>query len=169
VRPKVRQIAPLIAVSALVLCLYPLRAKKEAENRQLAQELVRPTDGDAMAPEAMPLPEEIPDEDFTESDDVLEEMTPDQQAQLAAGAEYLDGIRRIPGASPLLDDILDYLRNDGGEDLALSDLPVDDEGMIALDDPMTEKLIKNPEIKAKWDRLMALIAQNPPPKHQLRN
>lgn len=168
-RPKIRQIAPLIAVSALVLCLLPLRAKKEAEERQAAQQLVRPTDGDAPSPEAMPLPEGLATDDApVESDEVIDELSPEQQAQMAAGVEYLDGIRRIPGAAPLLDDVIAYLKDDG-DDLSLDDLPVDDEGMIALDDPLTEKLIKNPAIKAKWDQLMALIAANPPPKHQLRN
>lgn len=156
-------------MSALVLCLYPLRARKQAAERQAAQLAVRPTDGDAMAPEEMPLPEEFDfaDDMPAESDEVIEELTPDQ-AQMAAGVAYLDGIRRIPGAAPLLDEIISHLK-DGGQDLSLNDLPVDDEGMIALDDPMTETLIKNPEIKAKWDQLMALIAANPPPKHQLRN
>lgn len=168
-RPKIRQIAPLIAVSALVLCLYPLRAKKQAEEQQAARELVRPTDGDAVSPEAMPLPEGLASEEMPpESDEVIEETTPEQQAQEAAGAEYLDGIRQIPGAAPLLDDVIAYLKGDGA-DLSLDDLPVDEEGMIALDDPLTEKLIQNPAIKAKWDQLMALIAANPPPKHQLRN
>lgn len=173
-RPSLRQIAPLIAVSALVLYLYPLRAKKVAEEQLAAQKLVHPTNSDALPPEDMPLPEELGagdevNDDTGESDDVLEELSPDQQAQMAAGVEYLDEIRRIPGAAPLLNDIMDYLQNDSGEDLAVSDLPVDDDGIIALDDPMSEKVIKDPAIKAKWDELMALIAANPPSKHQLRN
>ncbi len=157
-------------MSALVLCLYPLRARKQAEARQAAQQVVRPANGDAVAPEDMPLPEAVgfADELPAESDEVIEELSPDRQAQMAAGVEYLDGIRRIPGAAPLLDEIISHLK-DGGQDLSPIDLPVDDEGMIALDDPMTETLIKSPEIKAKWDQLVALIAANPPPKHQLRN
>lgn len=162
-RPKARQIAPLVAASALVLCLYSLRAKQEAEERQAARPISAET-GDGVAHDAMPYPEEMAglEEDMIQEGDVVLDETIAEEAQMAATLEYLDAIRRIPGAAPLLDDVIEYLDKGDG-------LPVDDDGMITLDDPMNEKLIKNPEVKAKWEKLMALIAQNPPPKVQLRN
>ncbi len=162
-----RRLAPLAAATALVLCLYPLWAKKQAEDRAIADRPVpQPLPHE---PEAPQLPAADPSDGTAladvapETDDVVDELTPEQQLQIAAGADYIDSIRRIPGAAPLVDEIIDYLKEDGEpDDFSLSDLPVDDSGMISLDGVASEKMIKNPAIRAKWDQLMALIASHPP-------
>lgn len=76
-----------------------------------------------------------------------------------AGVAYLEEIRQLPEAAPLLDDILTFLREDGGDTIGLENLEVDENGAALLDEDYTRSLIKDPEIRAKWDKLTKIIAQ----------
>jgi hypothetical protein len=81
---------------------------------------------------------------------------PGAEQPLAALAE-LERIRAIPGAAPLLDDILAYMRTVDPDDVSVANLPVDEHGFAHADDHLSEQMIRDPEIRAKWDKLMALI------------
>lgn len=76
-----------------------------------------------------------------------------------AGLAYLDEIRALPEAGPLLDEILASLRSEDGETFGLENLEVDENGNALLDEDYTRAMIKDPEIRAKWDKLSKIIAQ----------
>jgi hypothetical protein len=78
--------------------------------------------------------------------------------------EQLDRLRKIPGAAPLLDDILAYLKNDPDDSVSLDNLPTDEHGLAEIDDEAIERLIPDAELRAKWEKLAELIAAHPEAK-----
>jgi hypothetical protein len=76
---------------------------------------------------------------------------------LSAAQEQLEEMRQVPGAAPLVDDIINYLKNDRTGDFSFDELPVDDEGMIELTEETMDHVIKNEEVRAKWKKLMKLL------------
>lgn len=117
------------------------------------------------APTAPDAPEQA-DEDLAMTDpetglnlESADETAIGPNAEVEAGLAYLDEIRTIPGASPLLDDILQYLQTQESPDqFGVENLPVDEHGLALLDEGTTEKMIKDPQIRQKWDKLTELIA-----------
>ena len=81
-----------------------------------------------------------------------------QEQDAQAGLAYLNRIRAIPGAAPLLDDIVAYLKQDDGSDFSLDGLATDANGLAIVDQSSNRQMIKNPEILAKWEKLMKLMA-----------
>ncbi len=83
-----------------------------------------------------------------------------QDQEVQAGMAYLDSIRQIPDAAPLLDDIVAYLKQDDGHSFSLEGLKTDANGLAIVDHTANSQMIKDPEILAKWEKLMKLIAAN---------
>jgi hypothetical protein len=70
----------------------------------------------------------------------------------------LERMRAIPGAAPLLDDVMEALREDGDDAIGLDNIPVNEHGLAELDDEAIERMVPDPEIRAKWEKLMSLVA-----------
>lgn len=95
-----------------------------------------------------------------------EETTPrvhplDDRATVQAGLKALDRIRNIPGAAPLLEEVLEFIRNNPGKGVSLSQIPVDEDGLVPLDGSATDHMIRNEKIREKWKALHQLIARYP--------
>lgn len=84
-----------------------------------------------------------------------------QEAFAEMNLQQLERIREIPGAAPLLDDILEYLKMDIQETVSLDNIPADEHGLAVLDDEAIELMIPDAALRAKWEKLMAMVeAQN---------
>lgn len=88
----------------------------------------------------------------------LEQVVPDSETQ--AGLAYVESLRQIPDAAPLIDDIVEYMKQDEGAEFSLDQLDHDENGLAVIDASTNKKMIKDPEILAKWEKLMKLIAAN---------
>ncbi len=88
----------------------------------------------------------------------LEKIVPDAETQ--AGLAYVESLRQIPDAAPLIDDIVEYMKEDDGAEFSLDQLDYDENGLAVIDANTNKKMIKDPEILAKWQKLMQLIAAN---------
>jgi hypothetical protein len=84
----------------------------------------------------------------------------DQDALDEVNLEQLERMRSIPGAAPLVDEIVEYLKQDEADTVSLDNIPADENGLAELDDEAIEHLIADPGLRAKWDKLMDLVAAN---------
>jgi hypothetical protein len=83
-----------------------------------------------------------------------------EEQQAAPYKARLEMLRKIPGAAPLVDDILasmDREMAEGREVFSDDDLPVDETGIPYLDEGGADRMIRNPEIRAKMAKLNAII------------
>lgn len=73
----------------------------------------------------------------------------------------LERMKEIPGAAPLIEEIVEFLKNDSADAFSLDNIPTNERGLAELDDEALAHLLPNPELRAKWDKLMALVAAQP--------
>lgn len=114
------------------------------------------SDGAADAGDAM----ETADNELATEPPVRDEPSPAQieAKEIASGLDYLDSIRKIPGAAPLVDDIVAYLKADDGASFSVEGLDSGAGGLAVVDADANRKMIKDPVIREKWEQLMKLIA-----------
>ena len=74
----------------------------------------------------------------------------------AALAQFA-AIRAVPGAAPLVDDIVEYIRRSPPGTVSLARLPRAPNGLAVLDARASDAMIPDPEIRRKWDELARLL------------
>ena len=79
---------------------------------------------------------------------------------------WIDGIRKIPGAAELLDEILDYIKKSNDSSFSFENIPRGATGSFVLNDALYETMISDPVIRQKWLRLMKLIVENARPQER---
>jgi hypothetical protein len=83
-----------------------------------------------------------------------------EEEQAAPHRARIEAMRKVPGAAPLVDDILasiDRELAEGREVFSDEDLPVDETGIPYLDEGGAARMIRNPEIREKMAKLNALL------------
>jgi|GEM_PF-3026775 len=83
-----------------------------------------------------------------------------EEEQAAPYKARLQAMRKVPGAAPLVDDILESIDRelaDGREVFSDEDLPVDETGIPYLDEGGAARMIRSPEIREKMAKLNALL------------
>jgi len=71
----------------------------------------------------------------------------------------VERLRAIPGAASRVDRILAYLKGPGRGVVTLAHLPRDARGVARLDDDALARVIPDPEVRAAWRELAALVAR----------
>ena len=89
----------------------------------------------------------------------------DEEAKVAAGLATLERLRKLPEAAPLVDEIVAFIKNDRYNEFSIENIPTDKNGLATLDEHTTEHMIRNEEIRQKWDRLMKIVAEHPEVMH----
>ena len=146
----------LLVVAAGALAVAGALAPRWA-HRHAAAPAVETVDQPALITQAAPS-EKAPAQPAAAPATALPAMPPGEADRIAAGLAYLDQIRAIPGAAPLLDDVVEALKHGDPSDFSLANLPVDQNGFAHLNEHSSEVMIKDPELRKKWDKLMDLIA-----------
>lgn len=84
-----------------------------------------------------------------------------EQAMAAQGLATLERIRSLPEAAPLVDEIVSFLQNNPYGEISLESLPTNEAGLVEVNEDTMRHMIRNDEIRAKWQKLMGLVAQYP--------
>jgi len=104
---------------------------------------------------------------------VTEEVTSEEKDQITAldpqsveavaeqGLATLERIRSVPGAAPLVDEIVGFLQANPYNEFSLDNLPTNEEGLVEVNEDTIRHMIRNDDIRAKWQKLMGLVAQYP--------
>jgi len=95
-------------------------------------------------------------EQQTEKKVVESEENLDDQS-FEQGLATIEALRIIPGASELIDDIVYLFERDDENAFSLSNIPTDDNGLATIDRDISKHMIKDPEMRKKWNQLMDLI------------
>jgi hypothetical protein len=77
---------------------------------------------------------------------------------IAAQLEGLERIRNLPGAAPLLDEVIAYIQREG---IHVENLPTDENGVATLDENSLSYLIPDEQVRESWMKLTAIIASRP--------
>ena len=85
----------------------------------------------------------------------------DEQALVKHNIKFLENLRRIPDAGPLVDEIVEYLKNDSNEEFSVNNIPADKNGLSVVDEHTTEHMVGNQAMREKWTKLMELVAAHP--------
>ena len=85
----------------------------------------------------------------------------DEQALVDYNLKAIEQLRRIPEAAPLVDEIIEFLKSDHADEVSLNNIPADRNGLSVLDEHTMDRMVSNESIRAKWTKLMALVAEHP--------
>lgn len=85
----------------------------------------------------------------------------DEETLIDYNLKALEQLRRLPEAAPLVDEIIEFLKNDNTEAFSLDNIPADKNGLSVVDEHTLERMVGDEEIRAKWTKLMALVAEHP--------
>lgn len=106
-----------------------------------------------------PVPPPLAESERLDNPEPLSDRDLEAAAQLQLG--QLDRIRKIPGAAPLLDEVIAALKEDDQETNSLDHIETDEHGLAEISDEAIEQMISDPALRAKWDQLMTMVAEHP--------
>ena len=87
-------------------------------------------------------------------------------APLPPEATLIAAWRSLPGAAPLVDDIVAYLQNDHWDEFSVDNIPTRSDGSLDLSNDPYQAMIRDPNIRAKWQQLVAIVKTNSAPRPQ---
>ena len=106
--------------------------------------------------------ESLVDETSADDDTAASPLDPASvEAVAEQGLATLERIRTVPGAAPLVDEIVEFLQSNPYDEFSLDNLGADENGLVEVNEETMRRMIRNDDIREKWEKLMKLVAKYP--------